>query len=316
MEPSFDGPHELERHVESQMRAQERQLAWVRLGMAALAGVFLAVLASHLRAAPVLAGVAAALGVWSLAVPWLLHRFPAREVGIISTVIDMAAVTVAVYVASDAVDVYLFYGLVILGTALRFGLGASVWSSIVMSALYVAVVILGGGVDRAALELLPIRVGYLVGFGIVAGLFSRVVIGRATENARLQQRLAKDEREREQIREREQLSRLGRDFGSSLDREATLRTVADGAGQLLGGATAVFTIDDAAGRLTPAAAAGPDAELVERWLAHGRARRPRIGEGVVGAVAATAASRDASAAEIPTSDPDGMGELEIAWLVA
>src|SRR3990170_1574895 len=141
MEPSFDGPHELERHVESQMRAQERQLAWVRLGMAALAGVFLAVVAPQLPAAPVLAGVAAALGVWSLAVPWLLHRFPAREVGIISTVIDMAAVTVAVYVASDAVDVYLFYGLVILGTALRFGLGASIWSSVVMAGMYLAVVV-------------------------------------------------------------------------------------------------------------------------------------------------------------------------------
>ena len=42
----------------------------------------------------------------------------------------MAAVTVAVYVAGPQIDAYLFYGLVILGTALRFGLGASIWSSV------------------------------------------------------------------------------------------------------------------------------------------------------------------------------------------
>ena len=41
-----------------------------------------------------------------LAVPWLLRRFPAREVGIISTVVDMAAVTVAVYVTPEAPDPY------------------------------------------------------------------------------------------------------------------------------------------------------------------------------------------------------------------
>ena len=35
---------------------------------------------------------------WSLLVPWLLGRFPAREVGIVGTVVDMAAVTIAVYV--------------------------------------------------------------------------------------------------------------------------------------------------------------------------------------------------------------------------
>ena len=64
---------------------------------------------------------------------------------------------------------------------------------------------------------------YLLGFGVVAGLFSRIVIGRATENARLQQRLAEEERDRERIRERELLSRLGRDFGASLDRAAAKR---------------------------------------------------------------------------------------------
>jgi signal transduction histidine kinase len=315
MEPLSDGPQELGRHIEGQMRAQERQLAWVRLGLAALAAAFLLLVGPELAGIPILLGVVALVAAWSLLVPWLLARFPAREVGIISTVVDMAAVTVAVYVAADAVDVYLFYGLVILGTALRFGLGASVWSSIVMSAMYVAVVLIGGALDSAALESLPVRVGYLIGFGIVAGLFSRIVIGRATENARLQQRVAEEDREREQIREREMLSRLGRDFSASLDREATLRAIVDGAGPLLGGATMVFTMNDAERCLEPAAVAGPDGELAESWLAFAAGRRPRLGEGLVGRVGATAASRQASAVEIPTGDPDGMRAMGLDWLI-
>jgi len=297
------------------MRAQERQLAWVRLGLAALAAAFLLLVGPELAGIPILLGVVAVVAAWSLLVPWLLARFPAREVGIISTVVDMAAVTVAVYVAADAVDVYLFYGLVILGTALRFGLGASVWSSIVMSAMYVAVVLIGGALDSAALESLPVRVGYLLGFGIVAGLFSRIVIGRATENARLQQLVAEEDREREQIRERELLSRLGRDFSASLDREATLRAIVDGAGPLLGGATMLFTMNDAERCLEPAAVAGPDGELAERWLAFAAGRRPRLGEGLVGRVGATAGSRQASAVEIPTGDPDGMRAMGLDWLI-
>jgi hypothetical protein len=172
-----DRPHELERHLERQMRTQERQLAWVRLGMAALAGAFLLVVVPDISGREVLLGVAGALATWSLLVPWLLRHFPAREVGIVSTVLEMAAVTVAVYVAADAVDLYLFYGLVILATALRFGFGASVWSSLVMGGLYAAVVLLGPGIARSTVELLPVRLGYLLGFGVVAGLFSRIVIG-------------------------------------------------------------------------------------------------------------------------------------------
>ena len=134
MEASIsDGRRELERHLEDQMRAQERQLVWVRLGLVLVAAVFLAVFEPNLKARPVLLGLIGVVAVSTLAIPWLLTRFPAREVGIVSTALDMAAVTVAVYVAADALDAYLFYGLVILGTALRFGFGASVWSSIVMS---------------------------------------------------------------------------------------------------------------------------------------------------------------------------------------
>jgi signal transduction histidine kinase len=316
MEPWSDGPHELERHLERQMRAQERQLAFVRLGMAVLAGAFVVVVVAGSPGREVLIGVAGALAVWSLIVPWLLRHFPAREVGIVSTVLEMAAVTVAVYVATDAVDLYLFYGLVILGTALRFGFGASVWSSLVMGGLYAAVVLFGPGIVPSTVELLPVRLGYLLGFGVVAGLFSRIVIGRATENARLQERLAEEERERELTRERELLARLGRDFGASLDREATLAAIAIGAAPVLGGATLVFTVDDATRRLAPAAAAGPDGELVEAWRTFADARRPRLGEGLIGAVGATAAARVAVAGEVETGDPDGIRALGLDWLVA
>jgi signal transduction histidine kinase len=316
MEAWSDGSHELERHLEHRMRAQERQLAWVRLGMVALAAAFLLVAVPQLPGIEILLGLLGVVAAWSGLVFWLLRRFPAREVGILSTVVEMAAVTIAVYVAVDAVDLYLFYGLVILGAALRFGLGASVWSAIVMSAMYLAVVVPGGGLGPDALDALPIRVGYLVGFGIVAGLFSRIVIGRAEENARLQQRLAEEERQRELIRERELLSRLGRDFGASLDLGATFEAIAVGAAPVLGGATIVFAIDDAEQRLWAAAAGGPDAELVERWRAFAEGRPPRLGEGLVGAVGATAEARHASAVDIQTGDPDGMRAMELDWLLA
>jgi signal transduction histidine kinase len=314
MEPARDGQVELERHLEQQMRAQERQLAAVRLGMAAVGALLLAFVVPDLPGRLALLVVVAVIAAWSLMVPWLLGRFPSREVGIVSTVIDMAAVTVAVYVATDAVDMYLFYGLVILATALRFGLGASLWSSLVMSGTYAAVVIVGGTADDARLELLPVRIGYLIGFGVVAGLFSRIVIGRATDNARLRQRVAEEELQREQIRERELLSRLGRNFGASLDLRATLDAVAEGAAPLLGGATMLFVVDDAERRLVPEAAAGPDAELVEAWLAHAGARPPRLAEGLIGGVAATAAARGST--EVATGDPDGMRELGMDWLLA
>jgi len=316
MDAWSDGSHELERDLEQRMRAQERQLAWVRLGMVALAAAFLVVVVPHLPGIEILLGLLGVVAAWSGLVFWLLRRFPAREVGIISTVVEMAAVTIAVYVAVEAVDLYLFYGLVILGAALRFGLAASVWSAIVMTAMYLAVVVPGGGLGADAMDAVPVRVAYLVGFGIVAGLFSRIVIGRAEENARLQQRLAEEDRHREVIRERELLSRLGRDFGASLERGATFEAIAVGAAPVLGGATLVFAIDDPERRLSAASSAGPDAELVERWTAFAESRSPRLGEGLIGAVGATASARHASAVEIQTGDPDGMRLLEVDWLLA
>jgi signal transduction histidine kinase len=316
MEASPDGSHELEQHLEHQMRAQERQLAWVRLAVAALVAAFVVLFSPQVDALPVLFGTLATIGVYSLAVPLLLRRFPAREVGIVSTAVEMAAVTVVVYLAPTAIDAYLFYGLVILGAALRFGLGASIWSSMVMSALYLAVVLAGTPGDETVRGLLPVRITYLIGFGVLAGLFSRLVIGRAEENARLQVRLADEEREREQSHEREALGRMARDFGASLDRDATLRTIADGAAPFLGAATLVFVVDDTSGRLELAEAAGPDAELAERWRSFVSQRPARLGEGVVGGVAATAVTRLGSGEAIETGDPDGLRALDLDWLLA
>src|SRR6187431_3343540 len=278
MESPSDRPHELERQLERRMRAQERQLAWVRLGMVALAAAVLLIVAPTMPGIEILLAVLGVVAAWSVLVFWLLRRFPAREVGIISTVVEMAAVTIAVYVAVDADDLYLLYGLVILGAALRFGLGAAVWSSIVMTGMYLAVVLPGDRLDDARLDALPVRIAYLLGFGVVAGLFSRIVIGRAEENAKLQAQLVEEEREREL------LSRLGRDFGASLDRSATLEAIAVGSAPVLGGATLVFTIDDVQQCLEPAAAAGPDGELVDAWRAFADARHPRLGDGLIGAV--------------------------------
>ena len=316
MEATPDHPQELERHLEQQMRAQERQLAWVRVGMVALAAVGLTLLARDVAGFPVLIGVLAVLALQGLATPFLLGRFPAREVGIVSTVLEMVAVTVAVYVASDAIDAYLFYALVILGVALRFGLAASIWASVVMSGLYLAVVMAAGGADETVRQLLPVRVAYLVGFGVAAGLFSRIVIGRSTENARLQQRLGEEDRERQRREEAEQISQLGRDFGSTLDRAATLEAIAAGAAPLLGGAVQVLTIDDAERRLHPAACDGGDTALAQAWIDFTRGRPSRIGEGVLGGAAATATEQVRTSEDIETGDADGLRQLGLAWMMA
>ena len=315
MEAIADDRRDLERHLERQMRAQERQLAWGRLGATALAAVLIAVLGRSLDALPVLLAVLAGLALLSLITPFLLARFPAREVGIVSTVAEMIAVTVAVYVAADALDAYLFYGLVILGVALRFGLGASIWASIVMCGMYVAVVFTGSAPDEPVRELLPIRAAYLIGFGVAAGLFSRIVIGRATENARLQQRLAEEEREETRRRESELLSQLGHDVTASLERASVVRAISDGAAEALGDAVAVLGIDDPSRRLILAAASGRDAELTERWRAFLTERSPRLGEGILGSVAGAVVPRTGSADAIATGDPDGIRGLGVGWLL-
>jgi K+-sensing histidine kinase KdpD len=302
--------------LENQMRAQERQLVGVRLAMAALAAIGLVIFRDRLPGAPVLLGIVGVVIAYTVSVPLLLRRFPAREVGIVTTALDMAAVTVAVYVASDAIDAYLFYGLVVLTAALRFGLGASIWAAIVVSFTYVSVVLITTDATSAVRELLPVRVAYLVGFGVVAGFFSRVVIGRATENVRLQQRLMEEERERARVREQELLSQLGRDFVASLDRSATVDAIVAGASPLLGSATLLHLVDEGAPILSPAAADGPDHSLADELLACARERPLRIGEGAAGSAAATATTVAAGPGATTQSDPEGLVRLQLSWLLA
>ncbi|MCA1568969.1 MAG: hypothetical protein LC798_01350 [Chloroflexi bacterium] len=309
------GRHELERHLEGQMRAQERQLAWVRLGLVLVPAVLLLIFEAGLESRPVLFVLIGVVAISTLPIPWLLTRFPAREVGIVSTALDMAAVTVAVYVAGDAIDAYLFYGLVILGTALRFGLGASIWSSLVMSGLFTAVVLFGS-TDTAVRELLPARVAYLIGIGVIAGLFSTVVIQRAMDNARLQQRLAEDQSHRERVVERDLLSRLGRDFAASLDRATTARTIAVSTASLLGEAALVLMVDDTDHRLVPVASGEADDDLAAVWQAYLMERKPRVGEGILGGVAATVSPIDGNREGVPTGDPDGLASLGLGWVLA
>src|SRR5512142_3458729 len=102
---------ELDRHFERQMRSQERQLAAVRLTIAALTAVALFAFRDSVANAGVLLGLIGVVVAYTLLLWWLSSFFPAREVGIVATALDMAAVTVAVYIQPGAIDAYLFYGL-------------------------------------------------------------------------------------------------------------------------------------------------------------------------------------------------------------
>ena len=154
-----------------------------------------------------------------------------------ATALDMVVVTVAIYIEPQALDAYLFYVPVMLGVALRYGLAASIWASVVMAFMYASVVFLATSVGDPARELLPIRIGYLIGLGAAAGLFARVAIDRATENAQLQQRLVEEERESLRSRETELLSQLAREFGTSLERKETTQAIARATAPLLGDVT-------------------------------------------------------------------------------
>ncbi|MDQ2935648.1 MAG: hypothetical protein M3R49_11875, partial [Chloroflexota bacterium] len=235
------GLPDLDRHIEGQLRAQEQQLVAMRFAVALPIAAFLIAFRDFAPGYTLLLGLVGAVVLYNLAIALLVSRFPAREVGIVATALDMVAVTVAIYLVPAATDAYLFYGLVILTVALRFGLGASIWVALIVASMYVSVVLAASGSSAATVrELLPVRAAYLIGIGLAAGLFSRIVIGRTLENARLQARLAQDARERTQARERELLSQLGRDFAQSLEREATVGAIVGGASPLLGDATWLY----------------------------------------------------------------------------
>jgi signal transduction histidine kinase len=310
---------ELDRHFERQMRSQERQLVAVRLTIVALAAVVLFAFRDRVPSAPALLALIGVVVVYT-AILWLLSAwFPAREVGIVATALDMAAVTVAVYIQPGAVDAYLFYGLVVLSGALRFGLGASVWSSIVCAGLYATVVLLGADAAGPVRDLLPVRIVYLLGIGLAAGLYARLVLGRAAEVARLRTRLDQEERERSRAREEAVLSQLARDFSASLDREATVRTIVDSVGDLMGDLAEVWLVDAAGEHLELADVAGRDTQVSDRARFQAVERTPRMGEGVIGRAAATATTvlggpEQPLAAD--AGDPDGIVALGLRSLLA
>ncbi|HEX5395740.1 MAG TPA: histidine kinase dimerization/phospho-acceptor domain-containing protein, partial [Candidatus Limnocylindria bacterium] len=299
------------------MRTQEQQLIGVRAAVVVAALVVVLVFRDNLAAFPLILGLLAAVALYDVGLALLLGRFPAREIGIVATALDMAAVTIAIYAEPQALDAYLFYVPVILGAALRFGLGASVWSSLLMAFMYASVVLLGPGERGLVLVLLPVRVAYLVGIGLAAGFFARVVIGRAGENARLQGRLDEEEREAARLREREVLSAMARDFAASPDRAATVRAVLAAAAPLLGQVTVLHLVDG--DRLRVAGAEGNDPDVVAETRAHLEEHSVRIGEGIAGGAAATATSilagGDTPVPAFP-GDPEGVAALGFRSIVA
>ncbi len=315
MQASSAGTPELAGHLDLQVRAQERQLVAVRLAVVALGLGFLVTFGEPIDNRLALMGVVAGIAAYSLLIGLLLTRFPVRPVALLGVSLDAIAVTGIAWLATNVPDAYLFYGIVILGVAIRFGMVASIVSAIAMGAAYMVVVygspILNGSVG----ELVPVRVLFLVIFGVVSGLFSQIITGGAAENARLQQRLEAEEHERERGQERELLSRLGRDFGASLERQATLRAIAAGAAPLLGDATILLTLDPGERQLTPAAAEGRDRALAGRWLALAETRRPTMGEGIIGVAAATTTPRLGRRASLKV-DHDGLAELGLDWILA
>ena len=306
------------------MRIQERQLAFARALIAAAALVTVVLFRDRLDSFPWLAGLAVAVLVYTGAILVLVGRFPVREVGITATTLDMVVVTLAIYAEPQALDAYLFYVPVVLGVALRFGLGASLWASIVVSFMYASTVLVAGNAGQVV-DLVPVRIGYLLGLGLASGLFARVVIGRANENARLQLRVEQEERERARRRETELLSQMAREFGTTLDWQLTVDAIVRAAATLLGEVSWLLTVEESAdagapARLVLAGAQGRDEAVVERLRTHLDQRSPRVGVGVAGAAAATASPNvlqaEALTAATATGDPDAVALLAAHSLLA
>ena len=170
MEPT-GGRHlpEMDVHLERQMRSQERQLAVVRATIAGAALVAIVLFRDQLSSFEGLAGLASSSwstpaasccwstasrressGSWPPRSTWSSSRWPS-------------------IIEPQALDAYLFYVPVMLGVALRYGLAASIWASVVMAFMYASVVFLATADGDPARELLPIRIGYLIGLGARGG---------------------------------------------------------------------------------------------------------------------------------------------------
>jgi signal transduction histidine kinase len=297
---------EFDRHVERQMLAQERQIVVARFALVALAAVIGIVLRDSIPTLPFHLAILGAVAFYNVVIALLIGRFPAREVGVVATGLDMIAVTLVVWAEPNAIDSYLIYAVVILGVALRFGFVASVWAAIVVAGLYVSVELISTVPDAPIRPLLPARVAYLLAIGVIGGLFSRVVIGRATENARLQQQLEREAAERARAREVELVATLARELGSTLDRDAVVSAIGRTAAPLLGDLSAVFAIDPGTRRLRAQYLDAPDAGLRDRFRAHLERHPVRIGEGAAGRAAALAMPvRVDASTPADTGDPDG-----------
>jgi signal transduction histidine kinase len=323
MNPTGGRLPELDVHLERQMRVQERQLAIVRAAIAGAGLVAIALFRTQLEAFPWLAGLAVAAILYSGVILVLVGRFPAREIGIVATALDMSVVTLAIYAEPNALDAFLFYLPVILGVALRYGLAASIWSAVVIGFMYASVILLATEADAPARQLLAIRLAYVLGLGLAAGLFARVASGRATENARLQQRLAEEEREATRRREAELLSQMSREFGTSLDRTETAQAIVRAAAPLLGDLTWLLLVerldpvDPASLRLRLVEGGGRDEVAVAKLREHLADRQVRLGEGVAGAAAATATPvLAAQPLHTDAGDPDGIASLHLTSLLA
>ena len=323
MDPTGGRLPELDVHLERQMRVQERQLAIVRAAIAGAALVAIVLFRGQLAAFPLLAVLAVTAILYSGGILLLVGRFPAREIGIVASALDMALVTVAIYAEPLALDAFLFYLPVILGVALRYGLAASIWSAVVIGFMYGSVILLATQPDAAPRELLVIRLTYVLGLGLAAGLFARVASGRAFENARLQQRLAEEERERLRRREAEMLTQLSREFGTSLERGETARAIVRAAAPLLGDLTWLLLVerldpvDPASLRLQLVDADGRDEATVAALREHLSERLLRLGEGVAGAAAGTATPiLAAQPMHADAGDPDAIQALGLTSLLA
>src|SRR3990170_5976916 len=92
---------DLARHLELQVRAQERQLVWVRLAVVVLAIGFLIIFGAPIDNRFALMGVVAGVAVYSLLIGLLLERVPVRPVAILGVTLDAVAVTAVVWLPAN-----------------------------------------------------------------------------------------------------------------------------------------------------------------------------------------------------------------------
>ena len=123
------------------------------------------------------------------------------------------------------------------------------------------------------------------------------------------------------MREAELLSQMAREFGTSLDRDATALAILHAAAPLIGDLTWLMLVEpseDGPAPLVLADAAGHDPELVAHLREH-LGRTGRVGEGIAGGAAATATAivtDDVEEVVAAPGDPDGIGLLGLRSVLA